>query len=151
MARRYRKGRARARGPRVVDKSQVLDGRVSIELPVSVAEIIEGVGQEAEQLAGEAGLLIMKAVMDAEVVSTLASVLNDVEHDGIENFVLQFSGNSNSVAADFPSSPGCGHTDAAAPPCHSTGALALPFFRYWFQMGSFCKYIFSASVVTWHL
>jgi len=53
----------------VVDKSQVLDGRVSIELPASVAQIIEGVSREAEQLAGQAGLLIMKAVMDAEVGS----------------------------------------------------------------------------------
>lgn len=69
MAGEYRRRGVRARGPRVVDKSQVLEGRVNIEVPVSVAEIIEGVGQEAEQLAGEAGLLIMKAVMDAEVES----------------------------------------------------------------------------------
>lgn len=69
MARRYRKGIAGASGPQVVDKSQVLDGQVSIQLPVSVAQIIEGVSREAEQLAGEAGLLIMKAVMDAEVGS----------------------------------------------------------------------------------
>lgn len=69
MARGYRKRAKRTRGPQVVDKSQVLNGRVSIELPVSVAEIIEGVSQEAEQLAGQAGLLIMKAVMDAEVAS----------------------------------------------------------------------------------
>ena len=69
MARGYREEVVRARGPQAVDKSQVLGGRVSIELPVSVAEIIEGVSQEAEQLAGEAGLLIMKAVMDAEVES----------------------------------------------------------------------------------
>lgn len=69
MAREYRQEGAGTRGPRVVDKSQVLDGRVRIELPLSVAEIIEGVSHEAEQLAGEAGLLIMHAVMDAEVGS----------------------------------------------------------------------------------
>ena len=46
---------------------------------------------------------IDEAVIDADVLSTLESVLNDVEHDGIENFVLQFSGNSNAVAGDFPS------------------------------------------------
>lgn len=57
----------------MVDKSQFLDGRVSIALPASVAQIIEGVSQEAEQLAGEAGLLIMKAVMDAEVESLAGS------------------------------------------------------------------------------
>ena len=69
MAREYRQEGARARGPQVVDKSQVLSGRVSIELPLSVAQIIEGVSHEAEQLAGEAGLLIMQAVMAAEVAS----------------------------------------------------------------------------------
>jgi len=69
MARGYRKERARARGPQVVDKSQVLGGRVSVELPVSLAEVIDGVGEEIERLTGQAGLLIMKAVMDAEVES----------------------------------------------------------------------------------
>jgi hypothetical protein len=69
MAKAYQKRRGRARGPQVVDRAQVLGGRVSIEVPVSVAEIIEGASREAEQLAGEAGLLIMKAVMDAEVES----------------------------------------------------------------------------------
>ena len=48
---------------------------------------------------------IDEAVMDADVVSALASVLDDVEHDGIENLVLQFSGTSSSVAGDFPSWP----------------------------------------------
>ncbi len=67
MARGYRKRGRQTSLSQVVDKSQALDGRVSIELPVSVAEIIEGVSQEAEQLAGEAGLLIMQAVMDQEV------------------------------------------------------------------------------------
>jgi enoyl-CoA hydratase/carnithine racemase len=50
---------------------------------------------------------IHEAAMDAELVSALASVLDDVEHGGIENFVLQFSGGSDSVTGDFPSrSPG---------------------------------------------
>jgi hypothetical protein len=52
MARVYRKGRGRARGPQVVDKAQALGGHVAIEVPVSVAEIIEGASREAEQLAG---------------------------------------------------------------------------------------------------
>lgn len=69
MARGYRNSGRQTSLPPVVDKSQVLDGRVSIELPASVANIMEGVSREAEQLAGEAGLLIMKAVMDAEVES----------------------------------------------------------------------------------
>lgn len=69
MARRYRDSGRQTSLPQVVDKSQVLAGRVSIELPVSVAQIIEGVSQEVEQLAGEAGLRIMQAVMDAEVES----------------------------------------------------------------------------------
>jgi transposase-like protein len=69
MARGYRNSGRQTSLPQVVDKSQVLDGRVSIELPASVANIMESVSQEAEQLAGEAGLLIMKAVMDAEVES----------------------------------------------------------------------------------
>lgn len=69
MGRGYRNWGRQASLPRVVDKSQVLAGRVGIELPAWVGEIIENVSQEAEQLAGEAGLLIMKAVMDAEVES----------------------------------------------------------------------------------
>jgi transposase-like protein len=40
-----------------------------VELPVSVAEVIGGVSEEIERLTGQAGLLIMKAVMDAEVES----------------------------------------------------------------------------------
>lgn len=69
MAREYRKGTRRTRGPQGVDKSQVLGGRVSVELPVSLAEVIDGVSEEIERLTGQAGLLIMKAVMDAEVES----------------------------------------------------------------------------------
>jgi enoyl-CoA hydratase/carnithine racemase len=46
---------------------------------------------------------IHEAVIDAELVSALASVLNDAEHGGIENFVLQFGGGSGSVTGDFPS------------------------------------------------
>jgi putative transposase len=69
MARGYRNSGRQTSFPQVVDKSQVLAGRVSVALPASVAQIMEGVSQEAEQLAGQAGLLIMKAVMDAEVES----------------------------------------------------------------------------------
>jgi transposase-like protein len=65
----YRKALARASGPQVMEKSQALRAGVSVELPVSVAEVIEGVSEEIERLTGQAGLLIMKAVMDAEVES----------------------------------------------------------------------------------
>jgi len=65
----YRRAAARTSGPQVVNKSQALGCRVSVELPVSVAEVIEGVSGEIERLTGEAGLLIMKAVMNAEVES----------------------------------------------------------------------------------
>jgi len=68
MARRYRQGTRRTSGPQVVE-SQALGARVSVELPVSVAEVIDGVSEEVERLTGQAGLLIMKAVMDAEVES----------------------------------------------------------------------------------
>jgi transposase-like protein len=51
----------------MVERGDVLGGRVRIELPVPVAEVINGVSEEVERLTGEAGLLIMKAVMDAEV------------------------------------------------------------------------------------
>ena len=36
---------------------------------MSLAEVIGGVTDEVERLTGEAGLLIMKAVMDADVES----------------------------------------------------------------------------------
>ena len=57
------------RTARVVEKSDVLSGRVTVELPVSMAEVIDGVSAEIERLAGEAGLLIMQSVMNAEVES----------------------------------------------------------------------------------
>lgn len=69
MARRYRKRMEGARGPQVVDRSEALGGRVCVELPVTLADVIDGVGSEIERLTGQAGLLIMKAVMDAEVES----------------------------------------------------------------------------------
>jgi enoyl-CoA hydratase/carnithine racemase len=46
---------------------------------------------------------IHEAVIDAEVVGVLASALNELERGGIENFVLQFIGESDSVAGNFPS------------------------------------------------
>jgi enoyl-CoA hydratase/carnithine racemase len=45
---------------------------------------------------------IYEATVDAELVSALASVLDDVERGRIENFVLQFSGGSDSVTGDLP-------------------------------------------------
>lgn len=40
---------------------------VRVELPVSLAEIIAGLSEDIEQLSGQAGLLIMQAVMQGEV------------------------------------------------------------------------------------
>lgn len=46
---------------------------------------------------------IHEATIDAELVGALESVLNDVEHGDIENLVLQFSGDPDSAAGEFPS------------------------------------------------
>ncbi len=71
MARRYRKSRRESRGrrPQIVERDGALADRVAVELPVSFAEVINGVSDEIERLAGAAGLLIMREVMDAEVTS----------------------------------------------------------------------------------
>lgn len=71
MARRYRRhGTASSRRrTRIVEKDEALAGRVAIELPVVAADVIRGVSDEIERLAGEAGLRIMQAVMQAEVES----------------------------------------------------------------------------------
>jgi transposase-like protein len=71
MARRYRKGRKESRGhrPQIVERDEALTERVAVELPVSLAEVIDGVSDEIERLAGTAGLLIMREVMAAEVTS----------------------------------------------------------------------------------
>lgn len=79
MARRYRKRRtasnpqrrtaASKSRPRIVERDQVLANRVMVQLPVSLADVIDGLSDEIERLAGEAGLLIMREVMEAEVAS----------------------------------------------------------------------------------
>lgn len=71
MSRRYRKSRRVSRGGRsqIVDRDAASGDRVTVELPVSLAEVINGLSDEIEQLAGAAGLLIMREVMDAEVTS----------------------------------------------------------------------------------
>lgn len=71
MSRAYSKRTRKSsrRTARVVEKTDVLSGRVAVELPVSMAEVIGGVSAEIERLAGEAGLLIMQSVMNAEVES----------------------------------------------------------------------------------
>jgi transposase-like protein len=51
----------------MVDRDEVGAARVVVELPVSLAEVIDGVTEEIEQLAGQAGRLIMRSVMEAEV------------------------------------------------------------------------------------
>jgi len=45
---------------------------------------------------------VHEATIDAELISALQSVLDDVEHGGIENLVLQFSGDADSVTGEFP-------------------------------------------------
>lgn len=69
MARKYRKAGQKASGgcSEILDQADVLAGHVQVDLPVSVAEIIAGVSDDIEQLSGQAGLLIMQAVMAAEV------------------------------------------------------------------------------------
>jgi len=79
MARRYHKTRSASnrkerkavgrRQPQIVERDEAITGRVAVALPVSVAEILDGVSEEIEQLAGQAGLLIMREVMAAEVAS----------------------------------------------------------------------------------
>lgn len=55
---------------------------------------------------------INEATIDAGLVSALESVLNHLEHGGIENFVLQFSGDPDSITGDFPSwRPGPARSD----------------------------------------
>jgi transposase-like protein len=69
MGRRYRKTREKSRGHRseIVGREEVSTGRVAVELPVSLADVIDGVSEEIERLAGAAGMLIMREVMAAEV------------------------------------------------------------------------------------
>jgi enoyl-CoA hydratase/carnithine racemase len=45
---------------------------------------------------------IHEATIDADLVSALAAVLDDVEHGEIENLVLHFSGSPESAAGDYP-------------------------------------------------
>ncbi len=55
---------------------------------------------------------IHEATIDAELVSALDAALNDVERDGIENVVFQFSAEPDSVTGDFPSwRPGPARSD----------------------------------------
>lgn len=65
----YRKGARRTSRSQavIVERADLSPGNVSVELPVSLAAAVEGVTAEVEQLAGQAGVLIMQAVMDAEV------------------------------------------------------------------------------------
>jgi enoyl-CoA hydratase/carnithine racemase len=53
-----------------------------------------------------------EAEVDADVVGAIASVLDDVEHSGIENLVVLFSGAPDLVTGDFPSwRPGPARSD----------------------------------------
>ncbi len=71
MKRRYRKLQKESRGRRVpiVDRAEALSGRVAVELPVSLAEVVGGMSEAIERLAGEAGRRMMGAVLEAEVDS----------------------------------------------------------------------------------
>ena len=51
------------------DVSTSLSQPVTVELPVSLADVIHGVSDEIERLAGEAGLRIMQAVTQSEIDS----------------------------------------------------------------------------------
>jgi enoyl-CoA hydratase/carnithine racemase len=53
-----------------------------------------------------------EAIVDAEIVHALGAVLDNVEHAGIENFVLIFAGTAEVTAGDFPAWPrGSGRAD----------------------------------------
>ena len=72
MKRAYRTGSGRtsrlSQGEvEIVERPDLSAGNVAVELPVSLAAAVEGVTAEIEQLAGQAGVLIMQAVMEAEV------------------------------------------------------------------------------------
>lgn len=54
---------------RIVTREDIQADRVSVEVPVSLSEVIDGIGQSVEELAGEAGLRIMQALMESEVES----------------------------------------------------------------------------------
>ncbi len=48
-------------------------------------------------------VLIDEAVIDADVVSELAAVLDDVEAGGVDTFVVEFRNDSGTATGDFPS------------------------------------------------
>jgi enoyl-CoA hydratase/carnithine racemase len=55
---------------------------------------------------------VCEATVDAELLSALSAVLDNVEHAGIENFVLIFAGGAEVAAGDFPVWPsGSGRED----------------------------------------
>lgn len=54
-----------SRGYQIVEKKAI--GEVRLDLPFSLEELLEGVTADIEGLSGEAGLLIIKAIIDHEV------------------------------------------------------------------------------------
>lgn len=64
MARAYGKRSAKSRTGRI---QQVNGKRVLMELPLPLAEVLSETEAAVEQLAGEAGLLLMRAALEAEV------------------------------------------------------------------------------------
>lgn len=54
-----------SRGYQIVEKEAI--GEVRLDLPFSHEELLEGVTADIEGLSGEAGLLIIKAIIDHEV------------------------------------------------------------------------------------
>ena len=51
----------------ITEPDELLEGRIQVELPVRIADVIGGVSADIEELTGQAGLAIMQAVMEAEV------------------------------------------------------------------------------------
>jgi len=51
----------------IAEPDDLLEGRIQVELPVRIADVISGVSADIEELTGQAGLAIMHAVMEAEV------------------------------------------------------------------------------------
>ncbi|UCD30475.1 MAG: hypothetical protein JSV03_08415 [Planctomycetota bacterium] len=81
----------------IADRADILAGRASMELPVSLAKIIEGVKEEIEQLSGQAGLPIMKAMMEAEIESIVGpkdkhELYGQVYHQGHQGDYVVLAG-----------------------------------------------------------
>lgn len=88
MKRAYRR-RIRRTSRRCATEIQVLErpelaaGNVTVELPVSLAEAVEGVTEEIEQLAGQSGVLIMPAASQTRIAPILTQEVTQIEENSL--------------------------------------------------------------------